>query len=52
MKVKVQYTVIQQVLSTAVTLPLPIFKDEVVGEILMAYGQKEDDADPPFALWD
>ena len=49
---KVQYTVIQQVFSTSVPLPLTIMKDELVGEILMTHGQKEDDADPPFALWD
>ena len=47
LKVKVQDTVIQQVLSTSVPLPLPVMEDEVVGAILKADVQKEDDADPP-----
>ena len=51
LKVKVQDTVIQQVLSTSVPLPLPVMEDEVVGAILKADVQKEDDADPPVALW-
>ena len=51
-KVKVQDTVIQQVLSTSVSLPLPMMEDEVVGAILKADVQKEYDAAPPFALWD
>ena len=52
LKVKVKDTVIQQVLSTSVPLPLPMTEDEVVGEILKANVQKEDDATPPIALWD
>ena len=51
LKVKVQDTVIQQVLSTSVPLPLPMMEDEVVGEILKVDVQKEDDAAPPFVLW-
>ena len=51
MKLKVQDTVIQQVLSTSVPLPLPMMEDEVVGAILKAGVQKEDDAAPPVALW-
>ena len=50
LKVKVQETVIQQVLSTSVPLPLPRMEDEVVGEILKADVQKEDDAAPPVDL--
>ena len=52
LKVKVQYTVIQQVFSTSVSLPLPMMKDQVVGEILKVDVQKEDDLAPPVALWD
>ena len=52
LKVKVQDTVIQQVFSTSVPLPLPMMEDEVVGEILNANVQKEDDAPPPVTLWD
>ena len=51
MKLKVQDTVIQQVLSTSVPLPLPMMEDEVVGAILKAGVQKEDDVAPPVALW-
>ena len=51
MKVKVQDKVIQQVLSTSVTLPLPMMEDEVIGAILKADVQKEYDAAPPIALW-
>ena len=50
MKVKVQDIVIQQVFSTSVTIPLPMMKDEVVGAIVKANVQKEDNADPPVAL--
>ena len=35
-KVKVQDTVIKKVLSTSVTLPLPMMDNKVVGEILKA----------------
>ena len=52
MKVKVQDTVIQQVLSTSVTLPLPIMEDVVFVAILKANIQKEDYTDPNVALWD
>ena len=52
MKVKVQGTVIQQVLSNYVPLPSTITEDELVGAILKADVQKEDDEDPPVALWD
>ena len=52
LKVKVQDTMIQQVLSTSVPLPLPMMEDEVVGEVLKADVQKEDDAAHPVALWD
>ena len=52
MKVEVQDTVIQQVLSTSVSLPLPMMEDEVAGAILKSDGQKEDDMAPPVALWD
>ena len=52
MKVKMQDTVIQQVLSTSVPLPLPMMEDEVVGTILKADTQKEDYAYPPIYLWD
>ena len=52
MKVKVQDIVIQQVLSTSVTITLPMMEDEVVGSILRANVQKEYDADPPVSLWD
>ena len=40
LKLKVQYTVIQQVLSTSVPLTSPIMEDEVVGAILNYYDQK------------
>ena len=52
LKFKVQDTVIQQVFSTSVPLPLPMMEDEAVGAILKADVQKKDDADPPVALWD
>ena len=52
LKVKVKYTVIQQVLSTSVLLPSPMMEDEVVGSILKIDVHKEDDVDPPVALWD
>ena len=52
MKVEVQDTVIQQVLSTSVSLPLPMIEDDVDGAILKSDGQKEYDASPPVALWD
>ena len=52
LKVKVQDTVIQKVLSTSVPLPLPIMQDEAIGDILNADVQKKYDADPPAALWD
>ena len=52
MKVEVQDTVIQQVLSTSVSFPLPMMEDEVSGAILKSDGQKEDDMAPPVALWD
>ena len=52
LNVEVHDTVIQQVLSTSVPLPLPIMEDEVDGEILKDDGQKEDDAAPLVALWD
>ena len=52
MKLEVQDTVIQQLLSTSVPLTLPMMEDEVDGEILKADGQREDDAAPPVALWD
>ena len=42
---------IQQVLSTSVTLPLTMMEDEVVGEIFKANVQKEDDAVPRVSLW-
>ena len=51
MKVEVQDTVIQQVLSTSVPLTLPMMEDEVAGAILKPDGQKEDDVAPPVALW-
>ena len=51
LKVKVQDTVIQQVLSTSVPVPLPMMEDDVVREILKADVQKEGDAAPPVALW-
>ena len=40
LKVNVQDTVIQQVLSTSVPLPLPIMEDELAGAILKADVQK------------
>ena len=52
LKLGVQDTVIQQVLSNSVPLPLPMMEDEVAGAILKADGQKEDDVAPPVALWD
>ena len=52
LKVKVQDTVIQQVLSTSVPLPLLMMEDEFVGAILKADVQKEYYAAPPVALWD
>ena len=52
LKVEVQDTLIQQVLSTSVPSPLPMMEDEVAGSILKAYGKKEYDAAPPVALWD
>ena len=52
MKVEVQDTLIQQVVSTSVPLTLPMMEDEVVGAILKADVQKEDGAAPPVALWD
>ena len=52
LKLEVQDTVIQQVLSTSVPLTLPMMEDEVAGEILKANGKKEDDTPPPVALWD
>ena len=45
-------SVVQQVLSTSVPLPLPMMEDEVAGEILKADSQNEDDANPPVAPWD
>ena len=51
-KLKVQGTVIQQVFSTSVPLPLPMMDDEAVGAILKVNVQKEYDAAPPVALWD
>ena len=51
LKVKVQDTVIQQVLSTSLILPLPMMEDAVVGAIVKANVQKEDDAAPPVYLW-
>ena len=52
LKAKVQDTVIQQVLSTSVPLPLPMMEEELVEEILKADVQKEDDTAPPVAPWD
>ena len=49
LKVDVQDTVIQQVMSASVPSHLPMMEEDVVGAILKAYGQKEDIADP---LWD
>ena len=51
LKVKVQYTVIQQVLSKSVPLTLPMTEDEAFGAILNADVQKEDYASPTVALW-
>ena len=51
LKVEVQDTVIEQVLTTSVTLPLPMMEDVVVGAILKSDVQKEDDAAPPIASW-
>ena len=50
--VEVMNNVIKQVLSTSVPPPLPNMEDCVVGYIVEADCQKEDDADPPVALWD
>ena len=51
LNVEVHDTVIQQVLSTSVPLPLPIMEDEVDGEILKSDSQKEDyDADVLFTI--
>ena len=52
MKVEVQDTVIQQVLSTSVTSPLPMMEDELAGQILKVDAQKEYDAAPLITLWD
>ena len=52
MKVEVQDTVIQQVFSTSVPLPILMMEDEVAGVVLKADGQKEDDTAPTVALWD
>ena len=52
LKVKLQDTVIQQVLSTSVPLPLPMMEGEVFVAILKANFQKEDDAAPLVAIWD
>ena len=41
LKVKVQDTVIQQVLSTSLILPLPMMEDAVVRAIVKANVQKE-----------
>ena len=50
-KVDILDTVIQQVFSTSVPLPLPMMEDDVAGSILKSGGQKEYDEDPPLALW-
>ena len=42
---------IQQVLSTSVTLPIPMMENEVIGAILKANVQKENYAAPNVALW-
>ena len=47
-----QDTVIIQVLSTSVPLPLQMMENEVVGAILKADVQKDDDATPLVTLWD
>ena len=52
LKLEVQDTVIKQVLSTPVKLPLPMMEDNLDGAILKADGQKEDDTAPPVSLWD
>ena len=52
LKVKVQDTVIQKVLSTYVPSPLTMMENEVVGEILEANVHKEDDVSPLVAHWD
>ena len=52
LKVKVQYTVIQQLFSTSVPLPLPMIDYDVFEEILKFDVQKEDDAVPTVTLWD
>ena len=51
LKVEVQDTFIQQVLSTSVSLTLPMMEDEVAGAVLKPDGQKEDDVAPAVALW-
>ena len=51
-KVEVRDNVIQQVLSTSVSLSLPTMEDEVDGSVLKAGVQKEYDAAPTVALWD
>ena len=51
LKVNVQDTVIQKVLSTYVPLPLTIMENEVVGAILKSNVHKEDDAAPLVAHW-
>ena len=52
LKVKMKDTLIQNVLLTSMSLPLPMMEDKVVGAILKADAHKEDDAAPPVALWD
>ena len=52
LKLEVQDTVIQQVLSNSVPLPLPMMEYEVAGSILKYGGQKEDGVAPTVALWD
>ena len=49
--VEVRDTVIQQVLLTSVPPPFPTMEYNVTVAILKYYGQKEDDAAPPVALW-
>ena len=51
-EVDIRDNLIQQVLSTSVTQPLPMMEDDLAEAILKSDGQKEDDADPPFSLWD
>ena len=52
LKVEVQDTVIQQVLSTSISLPLPMIEDEVSGETLRPDVQEGDDASLQLAHWD